>query len=266
MQPPPLRWLSLQYLYPKKTGKIETAEGELLSPLSILLEIIGSQPVDYGWTTPTGMYSLGDEYLLHEASASRGHSGTIQFPHVNLSSLLSEEASDFVGMMMIPLGQQKQSASLLTDCPTFNSVIFDKSKRTLPTIRINSASLTRKGYKPGSLPNQDRTIIVNLLCPMGSPGGDPQTSALLMGIFDGHGTRGHDVSHHIALRFPKVFTRIIQEKQNTYIRDALTETFCIVDANEPVKGTARSTTSMLFYPGLGSKVYIVNAGDSTTII
>lgn len=267
MRPTPSLRSSSKYLHPEKTSKIETAEGELLSPLSKFLESMGSrQSVDYGRTTPTGTYSLGVEYLLHKTSASPWHSGTIQFPHVDLSSLLAEEASDFVGIMMIPFGQQKQSASLLADRPTFNSVIFDKSKNTLPSIRVERTSLTRKGYKPGNLPNQDRSIIVNLVIPMGSSDGDPQTTALLMGIFDGHGARGHEVSHYLALEFPRVFTRIIREKQNTYIGDALTETFLEVDAKEPVKGTAGSTASVLFYPGSGSKVYIANAGDSTTII
>jgi len=202
------------------------------------------------------------------------HSGTIQFPHVDLSTLLREEATDFVGMMMIPFGEQ--TASLLTDRPTFNSVIFDMRKHNPPTKEVDSASLTRKGYKPGNLPNQDRSIIVNLMYAMGSTDGDPQTSALLMGIFDGHGSRGHEVSHHLSLEFPKIFTRIMREKQNTlpmeklpdatYIGEALTEAFFEVDATEPVKGSAGSTASVLFYPGSGPKVYVANAGDSTTII
>jgi len=98
--------------------------------------------------------------------------------------------------------------------------------------------------------------------------------------------RGHVVSHYIALELPKVFAKIMKQKQHTlplplldciknskmndhvenYIKDALKETFIEVDANEPVKGTGGSTASVLFYPGLDTKAYIANAGDSTTII
>ncbi|KAL3823842.1 hypothetical protein ACHAXA_004114, partial [Cyclostephanos tholiformis] len=262
---------SSKYLHPEETGEIDTAVGEPLSPISKLIEIMGSQSVGYGRTTLTGSYWLGDEYKLHQTSTSCGHSGIIRFPHADLSSLLSEEASDLVGMRF---QQQKETASLLTDRTTFNSVIFDKGKRNLLTNQVDNASLTRKGYKPGSLPNQDRSIIVNLVC---ASEGDPRNSALLMGIFDGHGARGHEVSQHLALELPKVFTRILREKKialpmdkklpgATLIEDALTKAFLEVDANEPVKGSAGSTASVLFYPGSGSKVYIANAGDSTTLI
>jgi serine/threonine protein phosphatase PrpC len=269
MRSTPLLRSSSKYLHPKETSETDTAIGVPLSPLSKLIDIIGSQSVNYGRTTLTGTYWLGEEYKLHETSTSCGHTGIIRFPHVDLSSLLSEEASDFFGMRS---QQQTQTTSLLMD-PTFSSVIFDEGKPNLLTNQVDSASLTRKGYKPGSLPNQDRSIIVNLVC---ASEGDPRTSALLMGIFDGHGTRGHEVSHHLALELPKVFTRILREKQithpmeklsdATFIEDALTEMFLEVDAKEPVKGSAGSTASVLFYPGSRSKVYIANAGDSTTII
>jgi len=107
-----------------------------------------------------------------------------------------------------------------------------------------------------------------------------------MGIFDGHGPRGHDVSHYIALELPRIFAKIMRQKANSlpqplldslgspqleylvvnYIKRALIETFLTVDETEPVKGSGGSTASTLFYPGLGSKVYIANAGDSTTLI
>ncbi len=270
MRSTPLLRSSSKYLHPEESRETDATIGEPLSPFSKLTQIIGGQSsVNYGRTTLTGTYWLGEEYKLRETYTSCGHTGIIRFPHVELSSLLSEEASDFFGMSF---QRRTQTTSLLMD-PTFNSVIFDKGKPNLLTNQVDSASLTRKGYKPGNLPNQDASIIVNLVC---ASEGDPRTSALLMGIFDGHGTRGHEVSHHLALEFPKVFTRIIREKQishplgelsdATFIGDALTETFLEVDAKEPVKGSAGSTASVLFYPGSRSKVYIANAGDSTTII
>ncbi|KAL7543394.1 hypothetical protein ACHAXR_013320 [Thalassiosira sp. AJA248-18] len=107
-----------------------------------------------------------------------------------------------------------------------------------------------------------------------------------MGIFDGHGPRGHIVSHYIALQFPGVFASILRRKQKEQslplhgslrnpkqkenitncIKKALVETFLAVDEGEPVKSTGGSTASLAFYPGLGSIVYVANAGDSTTLI
>ena len=96
------------------------------------------------------------------------------------------------------------------------------------------------------------------------------------------------MSHHCALAFPIVLSRIIREKQQqqhqqqqagsgdtnnaviikktSYIKDALLETFVEIDATEPVKGSAGSTAALLFYPGEGTNIYIANTGDSTIII
>ena len=98
MRSTPLLRSSSKYLHPKETSETDTAIGVPLSPLSKLIDIIGSQSVNYGRTTLTGTYWLGEEYKLHETSTSCGHTGIIRFPHVDLSSLLSEEASDFFGM------------------------------------------------------------------------------------------------------------------------------------------------------------------------
>lgn len=245
----------------------------------------------------TGVYTLGEDYLFQENAASASNRdlivGTIQFPLADLSALLTEEATEHIEDKF---WNKKQEQSFLTYPSAFKSVIVNNSKGMHPFKAIDHALLTRCGYKMGKTPNQDRSFIVNFL--LGANEGksthangngdfDPSSQkAVLMGIFDGHGGQGHEVSHYIALELSKVFTKIMRQKQATlplplldcikdskmsndvdnYIKNALTETFIEVDEHEPVKGTGGSTASAVFYPGIDTKAYIANTGDSTTII
>jgi serine/threonine protein phosphatase PrpC len=139
------------------------------------------------------------------------------------------------------------------------------------------ALLTLKGYK--GAPNQDRALIVKWSVGNNVTISEPEDmqskEALLMGIFDGHGERGHDVSQHVALELPKTFARLMKQNRHVdanyddWLRSVLITTFIEVDNHEPVKGSGASggsTASTLFYPGSGSKIYLANVGDSTTII
>ena len=103
-----------------------------------------------------------------------------------------------------------------------------------------------------------------------------QPSALLMGVFDGHGCQGQEVSHYIAVEFARIFASSLrskpQKKRNSFdvfqrdtvnteqtvqtISKALSFAFHALDQGEPIKGDSGSTASTLFYPGVGSKVYI----------
>lgn len=241
-----------------------------------------------------GTHSLGKEYLLQNNSARHDPdthdivAGIIHYPHVDLSSLLKEDAleSELYRGLRIPLSNSK----LLDDSSTFNTVIgVVREQHTDPANKkvAGHALLTRCGYKMGKVPNQDRSLIVNYFIDIDMEKEDHQYTALMMGIFDGHGPRGHEVSHYLALELPKIFARIVRQKQNSLplpfyeslrnsiadkyqitnlIKNALTETFIEADANQPVMDAGGSTASVLFYPGLDSKVYIANAGDSTTLI
>ena len=202
--------------------------------------------------------------------------------------------------MTLQFQQQQQQTSLLQP---FSSLLSDTSFHSVisTTADVNNhnnkdeddasaniwSSITRKGYKPGNLPNQDRSIIAHLALFDTDDNNNHHPTSLLVGIFDGHGTRGHEVSHHCALAFPRVLSRNILDKQKqqqhqqvgsggtnnnnvitttSCIKDALLETFVEVDATEPVKGSAGSTAAFLFYPGIGTNIYIANTGDSTIII
>eukprot|EP00571_Detonula_confervacea_P005758 CAMPEP_0172325160 /NCGR_PEP_ID=MMETSP1058-20130122/53275_1 /TAXON_ID=83371 /ORGANISM="Detonula confervacea, Strain CCMP 353" /LENGTH=470 /DNA_ID=CAMNT_0013041631 /DNA_START=276 /DNA_END=1688 /DNA_ORIENTATION=+ len=264
--------------------------------------------LNYGQVPLTGVYMLGEDYLFQKTAATDSDNrdpvtGSIQFPRVDLSVLLTEEATQSHQDLFWNKKQTVAEHSFLTYPSAFKSVIADNSGGIYPFQHTDHALLTRCGYKMGKIPNQDRSFIVNFLLDVnegkflnldanenkskGNGAFDPLfQKALLMGIFDGHGGRGHEVSHYIALEFPKVFTKTMRQKQHTlplplldcirnskmghhvenYMKEALKETFLEVDAHEPVKGTGGSTASVLFYPGIESKVYIANAGDSATII
>ncbi len=250
-------------------------------------------------TPLTGTYLLGKEYLLQKNSAIAAPAsdtihetvaGRIHFPHVELSLLLKEEA---VEPAPIPFSNQRHQTmtqpSYLSDKSSFDSVlnnnINEYTDSTTEKI-VDYAILTRCGHKMGHVPNQDRSFLVNFFIDVLPKKEFEPYTALLMGIFDGHGPRGHEVSHYLALEFPTIFARNMRRQNvvplpmfespgnstehayqiSTSIKSALNETFLEADADEPLKDAGGSTASVLFYPGTNSKVYIANAGDSTILI
>ena len=224
-----------------------TVAMDRISPFSTLSSVDDHSPT-YALKPLIGTYSLKKE-------DDDGVTGTIESPTVDLSTLLQEEAVTGLVFQQTSLGVD---TSLLND-PTFKSAIIDDRKQHHTA---DHALVTRCGFKMGKIPNQDRSLIANFQ--NSGNNDDPKKSSLLMGIFDGHGGDGHKVSHFIALNFLKVFIKKCKEKDE--IQKALIDTFLEIDKNEPVKGMGGSTASVIYYPGNGSKVYVANAGDSTTLI
>ncbi|KAL7528437.1 hypothetical protein ACHAWF_002556 [Thalassiosira exigua] len=226
------------------------------------------QSADYGEAPLAGVYELGGE---------AGGGGVIQFPRLDLSDVLPEEADrrTFGVFHQGPLRKGGESPP-----PSF---LDGRSLQTYFNLdggaSDDRALLTRKGYKDfGKTPNQDRSFVARVSFdaagdsessarPKPKPGGD----ALLVGLFDGHGGRGHAVSHYAALELPHVFLGALRRTpkkrdDEAEIKRELTEAFLKVDEREPVKGTGGSTACVFFYPGRGSKMYVANAGDSTALI
>ena len=239
-------------------------------------------PTDYGQKPLTGSFALGNEYSLSRKDNSGNDNqkdtmgGIIYFPHADLSTLLPEDiTSVFNSLPFVPIQQDVDEV--------FPSVLVDNGQSQS---KKQQAILTRCGYKPSpggmisTAPNQDRSFIANFFLNVQSNvavGDDVQVpSALLMGIYDGHGNRGHVVSHFVALELPRIFTKLIQTKRppnavrtseyDEYITQIFKEAYLEVDSLEPAKGSAGCTASSLFYPGEGTKAYIANVGDSTTMI
>ncbi|KAL7439419.1 hypothetical protein ACHAXM_006693 [Skeletonema potamos] len=247
-------------------------------------------PPNYGKNTLTGSYTLGYEYHLSQNTAGDDASnkstigGIIYFPYADLSTLLPEDVTSSFNPFF-PI--QKQNVDNV-----FPSVLVGINKNNIqPPLSKRQAILTRCGYKPppgggiSTAPNQDRSFIANFFLHQlpsntfreKAAGNDIQVpSALLMGIYDGHGGQGHVVSHFVALELPRIFAELVQSKHppnnvgsskyDDYIKQIFKDAYLEVDRKEPVKGGAGCTASSLFYPGEGTKAYVANVGDSTTLI
>jgi serine/threonine protein phosphatase PrpC len=261
-------------------------------------------PASYGRIPLTGSYTLGSEYHLSQytdAAAADDNrftsGGIIYFPDADLSTLLPEDVTTSFNPF-IPRNVNRVFPSVL---------IHSNNKDNYHFLSKKQALLTRCGYKPppgggiSSLPNQDRSFIANFflngddnernksnhdvneeetVTKGRGEGGDTQVpiTALLMGIFDGHGNLGHVISHFVALELPRMFTKLMTTQQAKHphfvgssqydddVKQIFKDAYLEIDKIEPVKGGAGCTASTLFYPGTGSKAYVANVGDSTTLI
>ena len=243
-------------------------------------------PLNYGKNPLIGSFTLGTEYHLSPIAVGDDNEskigGIIYFPYGDLSTLLPEDVTSSFN----PFARQNVDK-------VFPSVLVGSSNKQ-PTSK-KQAILTRCGFKPppgggiSTAPNQDRSFIANFFLNLQpsniiardndvAVGDDIQVpSALLMGIYDGHGGQGHVVSHFVALELPRIFTKLLQSKDpqlndvgssqyDEYITQIFKDAYLEVDSKEPVKGGAGCTASSLFYPGKGTKAYVANVGDSTTLI
>ncbi len=260
-------------------------------------------PPNYGRIPLTGSYTLDSTYQLPQiwdvmsgngndkdtTTASSRSGGIIYFPYADLSTLVPEEVTSIFNPFS-PQDVNKVFPSVLVD----NS---DSNNNSVVSQSRNQAILTRCGFKPpmggggSGLPNQDRSFIVNFFLNHDNdnsnvserenvkeaPSSTSSLSALLMGIYDGHGGLGHVVSHYVALELPRVFAetmtrqptqtiRIGSSQYDSHITQILKDVYLRVDSGDPVRGGAGCTASTLFYPGLGPKAYVANVGDSTTLI
>eukprot|EP00956_Cyclotella_meneghiniana_P028969 scaffold68979_cov50-Cyclotella_meneghiniana.AAC.1 len=239
-----------------------------------------------------GQYSLDGDTVITSSL-----SGMVYFPSRDLISYINEDATN------IELQQQLLSVEKnnnITSDYMFRDIHaslsnYESLHHELKEVDDNHALLTLKGYK-GSTPNQDRSMIIKFMLgdqsntnttTMTTSGGGATNKkqaqsnemAVLMGIFDGHGDKGHEVSQHVALELPKVFIKHIMQQQHQItptdlnypdiIRQIMKMTFLEIDNSEPLKGSGisgGSTASTFFYPGRGGNFYLANVGDSTTII
>eukprot|EP00554_Chaetoceros_debilis_P002146 CAMPEP_0194088816 /NCGR_PEP_ID=MMETSP0149-20130528/31175_1 /TAXON_ID=122233 /ORGANISM="Chaetoceros debilis, Strain MM31A-1" /LENGTH=474 /DNA_ID=CAMNT_0038772557 /DNA_START=74 /DNA_END=1495 /DNA_ORIENTATION=+ len=105
-----------------------------------------------------------------------------------------------------------------------------------------------------------------------------KTNDFLIGIFDGHGTLGHDVAQFLQDNFPlrlhqklalltsKYGGRDKIEDEEIQVRKALHETFIEMDTElPPISGNDGGSTASVILR-LGSKLYFANAGDSLSFL
>lgn len=116
----------------------------------------------------------------------------------------------------------------------------------------------KKGLKPES-PNQDDFVVV------------VDSNSILLGVFDGHGTHGHECSNFVHKSFPKTLLNHPNWQVNPL--NALQESFQMVhnelvhycNNNTRFDCTLSGTTSTLLYVK-DRKLYMAHAGDSRAVL
>lgn len=139
----------------------------------------------------------------------------------------------------------------------------------------NQVTMTMVGYKGGRIQdqiNQDRAFVA---CPLVVQNYNNGETQLLMGVFDGHGNLGEQVSEYALQQLPKRLSEKIQvilqeehsggeDETDTLVKKVLVDSFLEIDESIPTRGQGGCTASVVLQ--LGTRLYIANAGDSISFI
>ena len=144
----------------------------------------------------------------------------------------------------------------------------------------HAATLTLIGYKGGDLDtqiNQDRGFCISPYYISSSSKEDETTDRKLLGVFDGHAMKGENVSQHCIDELPKLFaSKLLSEKEKQgnpqdvpnddeiVTKQILKEVFVELDKTAPAHISGGCTATIIYQEG--SKIYIANAGDSSSFI
>jgi serine/threonine protein phosphatase PrpC len=146
-----------------------------------------------------------------------------------------------------------------------------------PSIASNThMMITHKG-KPAPV-NQDRAVLIPSY--VGSVDVRSKNSLLVdgindlgddffVGVFDGHGNKGHEVAKYASEEIPSrisskmVLNKYDDDKERSLTKDMVVETFREVDADVPITDGGTTATVML---RVGNRLYIANTGDSTSFV
>uniref|UniRef100_A0A7S2UPT7 PPM-type phosphatase domain-containing protein n=1 Tax=Attheya septentrionalis TaxID=420275 RepID=A0A7S2UPT7_9STRA len=143
---------------------------------------------------------------------------------------------------------------------------------------VTAAVLTRRGIGIDHKMNQDRAMAIAPYR-IFDKNSDGTTATMnqndfLMGVFDGHGTRGHKMSDHASKVLPVTMASILsklvaspQEQEQVgeeLMKKMLDHVFLEVDKSMPPIMDSGSTASIVLR--LGRKLYFCNAGDSSTYL
>lgn len=127
------------------------------------------------------------------------------------------------------------------------------------------ATMTRKSNRQRPPVNQDAAVVY-------APFVTRQTTHkhdFFVGVFDGHGTQGHDVAQYAAKAVPERLAEKFNEdsslRDNDSIVEALKETFVEVDAEAPPSALLGGCTATVTLRR-EKTLFIANTGDSRTIV
>mmetsp|Transcript_85106 Transcript_85106/g.170016 ORF Transcript_85106/g.170016 Transcript_85106/m.170016 type:complete len:1288 (-) Transcript_85106:205-4068(-) len=124
--------------------------------------------------------------------------------------------------------------------------------------------LSQRGYYPEDLfkQNQDRYIV--------APNFNNEKSSIMLGVFDGHGTDGHECAEFVRKRSVPVLTSILQDSKYKYdFAKAVKATWVQIDAEMHEcddfsdYGSGSTAIAAIFR---GKEMYVSNIGDSRAII
>mmetsp|Transcript_4868 Transcript_4868/g.9278 ORF Transcript_4868/g.9278 Transcript_4868/m.9278 type:complete len:425 (-) Transcript_4868:1057-2331(-) len=137
----------------------------------------------------------------------------------------------------------------------------------------NTAGLTMQGSDHSE--NQDRGIIVSpFVVTMDNKQHDPSfihgsKHNFLIGIFDGHGTQGHEVSQYLQDHLcPRISMKlsVLDSWSETNIKLILHDAFVEIDKELPEKiGMDGGSTSSIILR-IGTKIFFANVGDSLSFL
>jgi serine/threonine protein phosphatase PrpC len=157
------------------------------------------------------------------------------------------------------------------------------STNTLENLRTNGnanqrtdyAVLTRKGFKAlvtNVNSNQDRAFVLAPLELTEESAIPVGPDDFLIGLFDGHGSKGHGTSHFAAMELPPLVFRNMQRrrkfihsrKSTDGITAAIKDAFISLDDNIPFLETSGSTGILILR--IGTSLFMASTGDSQAFL
>jgi hypothetical protein len=212
-----------------------------------------------------GMHPLLGSVALQ--AHSNGAERTIHYPAIDLTSIMKREEAMAMGISPFGGGLQDDDSITVGDI-TISISDYLNFKADVPNrspVPTYLAVLTRRGYKGGAPSlqvNQDRIGIHT------SFGGNGQNDFFL-GLFDGHGEKGHIIAHYALLEMPKMLEAQIQsvadaENDEIAVKQIIDGAFVEIDRTVPLLTGSGCTAHTI--TRIGDTIYAANAGDSRILL
>ena len=222
-------------------------------------------PMEPSWDAPhTWIYHKSFGFIGSKPLQTVTGNAIAYYPLVDLKSYLSNKSSRTSEISKAMKNKKVFGNLLPLPRPSKNGNVF--------------AILTRtgRGTSHDSF-NQDRSILIHPFLPESEVVKENDTSVqsdkdnFFLGIFDGHGAKGHEVSELASIKLPLFLEHnLIDNKQadtpedKEYIHKSLTQSFQQV--NDMVRKSSFSGTTAAVCLRLSNTLYISNVGDSYILV